>query len=410
MPRREGYVNPLAFTISLCLCFTVCVALLRVWIRRNAYGLDDAVIGVATLVSLGHTASGYAALMAGLGRPWSKILAEEDLARLNQASVASIILFFIPLYLSKCAMLSFLGRITKTPSQILLYRTCNIVVAIFGVVSIVLVTAGCPTKPQSGWYWAFSNNASSCPSQDLRWQVVTAFDIITELVLLALPVHLVWNLQMPWTKKAMIIIAFWIRLPALGFSLARNYYTLQLRHRNADAGLDGALISIWLEIELSYALAASTLSALKAFMESFDSGFGLGFTRGKGDDSYGMSNVSGSSGGQSSKTEKSKSGSPTSSGARGAPTPVLPGKKDPQTHGAAATPVPGRDNAMKLRPEQDIAYRTAISAEPFGDISLWRANSSSGSESSDDMVIHRDMAYEVQHDEAPMLPDAAHHA
>lgn len=84
MPRREGYVNPLAFTISLCLCFTVCVALLRVWIRRNAYGLDDAVIGVATLVSLGHTASGYAALMAGLGRPWSKILVEEDLAALNQ--------------------------------------------------------------------------------------------------------------------------------------------------------------------------------------------------------------------------------------------------------------------------------------------------------------------------------------
>lgn len=43
--------------------------------------------------------------------------------------------------------------------------------------------------------------------------MVTAFDIITELLLLALPVHLVWNLQMPMSKKAMIIIAFWIRLP-----------------------------------------------------------------------------------------------------------------------------------------------------------------------------------------------------
>lgn len=87
MPRREGYVNPLAFTISLCLCFTLCMALLRVWIRRNAYGPDDAVIGVATLVSLGHTGSGYAALLAGLGKPWSSIKFEDGLARLNQVGL-----------------------------------------------------------------------------------------------------------------------------------------------------------------------------------------------------------------------------------------------------------------------------------------------------------------------------------
>jgi hypothetical protein len=43
--------------------------------------------------------------------------------------------------------------------------------------------------------------------------VVTAFDIVTELGMLALPIHLVWHLQMPRAKKAMIIIAFWIRLP-----------------------------------------------------------------------------------------------------------------------------------------------------------------------------------------------------
>lgn len=201
---------------------------------------------------------------------------------------------------------------------------------------------------------------------------------------------------------------------ALGFSLARNYYTLQLRQRSSDAGLDAALVSIWLEIELAYALAASTLSALKAFMESFDSGFGLGFTRGKGDDSYGMSNVSGSSGGQSSKTEKSKSSSPTSSGARESTAPALPSREDSQVPVASKPPDSRtrRDaSAIKLRPERDIAYRTSISAEPFGDISLWRANSSSnGSESSDDMVIHRDMAFDVQTDEAPMLPVAAHHA
>lgn len=140
-------------------------------------------------------------------------------------------LFFLALYLSKCAMLSFLVRITKTPSQILTYRICAGVVGLFGILSIVISTAGCPARPASSYYWAFRENAGRCPSlvsttlcsafiawvakamQDIRWQILTAFDVVTEIGLLALPIQLVWNLQMPRSKKAMITVAFWIRLP-----------------------------------------------------------------------------------------------------------------------------------------------------------------------------------------------------
>ena len=86
---------------------------------------------------------------------------------------------------------------------------------------------------------------------------------------------------MPWTKKTVLLFAFYLRLPVIGLSLGRNAYTLRLRHASSDAGLDSAIVTIWLEVQLAYALAASTLSALKAFTESFETGFGLGFTRGK---------------------------------------------------------------------------------------------------------------------------------
>lgn len=93
MPQRNAYGDVVAFTISLCLCFTVCIALLRVWIRRNAYGSDDIVIGVATLVSLGHTGSSYAALSAGLGGKWSTISSEgSNLAQLNQVCGQCVLL------------------------------------------------------------------------------------------------------------------------------------------------------------------------------------------------------------------------------------------------------------------------------------------------------------------------------
>ncbi|KAK4506975.1 hypothetical protein PRZ48_000709 [Zasmidium cellare] len=402
MPQREGYENWLLFVISLSLVFTICIALLRLWIRKSAYGVDDVVIGAATLVSLGHTGADYAAMSYGLGKTWRSILEQGDLARLNEASIAGIVLFFVALYLSKCAMLSFLTRITKTPSQIILYQSCNAIVGVLGFVSVLVVTVGC--RPKSGYYWAFSDNADTCGSQAARWQAITGLDVVTEILLLLLPIHLVWKLHMAKSKKLLIIVAFWIRLPALGFSIGRNYYTLLLNHEDTDIGLDSALVTIWLEVELAYAIGSSTLSALKSFTDNFATGFGLGFTRGKGEDSYGLSNVSGSTN-HTSKTEKAKSASPSQSRTDKSADRTTVDRKasDPRVPPPAHVNNVASDAPLRLRPEGAVAY-ASVSAEPYCP-ELWRANSSVGSDSSgDEMVILRETAYEVQHDQAPMLP------
>ncbi|CAK4031654.1 Hypothetical predicted protein [Lecanosticta acicola] len=404
MPRGEGYENATAYVVSLCLVFTICVALLRLWIRKSAYGRDDAVIGAATLLSFGHTAASYAALKFGLGKRWVAVEdgASADLDKLDQASLAGIILFFAALYLSKCAMLAFLRRITKTRSQVLLYHICTGAVGALGLLSMIIATAGCPTE--SGYYWAFHWNASSCPSQSARWQTLTGLDIVTEILLLVLPIHLVWNLQMPLSKKAMITVAFWVRLPALGFSLGRNYYTLQLQQSDSSPTFDSALVVIWMEVELAYAIGASTLSAMKSFTESANTGFGLGFTRGKADDCYGLSNVSASSG--ATRTDKD---SKCASGSQSQPSEHV--RKPchavtrPKAHGTSV-----EEPALKLRPERGIATYTSVSAEPIGNggQNVWRANSSVGSDTSreNDLVILRETGYDVQHDRAPMLPVA----
>ena len=271
-----------------------------------------------------------------MGKPWIDIKASKDLAALNavcmhhlipwskrmltilQASIAGVVTFIIALYISKIGILAFLSRITKNRARVLGYYACCALVATFGVMSVLIVTVGCSSP--SGYYWAFYENSPRCDSQvsrkrsshsniqtartdshslqSVRWQVLTALDIITELGLLALPLQLVWNLQMPRTKKSVLLVAFYLRLPVIGLSLGRNAYTLRLRHAFSDAGLDSAIVTIWLEVQLAYALAVSTLSALKAFTESFETGFGLGFTRGKSEGgSYALSGMSGSGNG-----------------------------------------------------------------------------------------------------------------
>jgi hypothetical protein len=185
MPRHLGFSDSVNFTISLCLTYTLCISCVRIWIRKGAFGVDDIVIAIATLVSFGHTAADYVALANGLGTPWAHIVNEENLSSLNavictsqryiphqsadiltphQASIAGIVTYIISLYLSKCAMISFLGRITKTHNQISLYHICNALTAMIGVASLLTVTTDCPSG--SGYYWAFhSNRFLACPSQ-----------------------------------------------------------------------------------------------------------------------------------------------------------------------------------------------------------------------------------------------------
>ncbi|KAK5723232.1 hypothetical protein LTR15_004929 [Elasticomyces elasticus] len=411
MPQRPGKQDALNLTISLCLTYTLCVAGVRVWIRKGSFGLDDAVIGLSTIVTLCHYATSYVGLSQGLGSSWQQIREAHGVAVLNGSAIAGAVTFLSALYLSKCAMIFFLSRITKTPRQLKIFLACNIFSAILGLASVLMVTVGCGQG--SGYYWAFYENSTSCPSQSARWQAVTGLDIITELLLLALPVYLVWGLQMPMKKKAMILLAFYLRLPVLGFSIGRNWYAMQLRLPQTDPGTDSALVVIWLGVELAYALAASTLSALKGFTESFNSDFGLGFTRGKGDGSYGMSNVSGGSG-QSSKIEKSKDPATIESSAGATRMDSVSPAETKGSSEVSTSPVTPAESIeeppLKLRPDNILKSVICVTSDPtHPEHRLWRRNSNASSRyssPSDDMVIMRETAYEVQHDRAPMLPIA----
>ncbi|KAK3117304.1 hypothetical protein LTR53_001485 [Teratosphaeriaceae sp. CCFEE 6253] len=384
MPRRPGYEDALSLTVSLCLVYTLCMAGVRVWIRKGSFGLDDIVVGLSTIIALCHYATSYIGLAQGLGGPWSGIEDGRAVSRLNEAALAGVVTFIFALYLSKCAMLFFLSRITKTPKQLKLFLACNIATAVIG---------------------------------STRWQVITALDIITEALLLALPVYLVWGLQMRIKRKAMIIAAFYLRLPVLGFSIGRNSYALQLRLPQTDPGMESGLVVIWLGVELAYALAASTLSALKGFTESFNSDFGLGFTRGKGEGSYGMSDVSGGSA-ESSKVGRPKNPAAIESAADASRiASVTPSVTQAEAPAPAVRSMRSAEEIaeyppLKLRPERALQTYTCITTD--AEHKPWRSGSRASSRYSspataDDMVIMREATYEVQHDRAPMLPNG-HHA
>jgi hypothetical protein len=102
-------------------------------------------------------------------------------------------------------------RIQSKTRSSYFYPILVMIYIILGIASALVVTAGCPSA--SAYYWDFARNKGSCPSEEARWQAMTVLDIISEIVLLALPVNLVWSLQMPQRRKAMVIVTFWTRIP-----------------------------------------------------------------------------------------------------------------------------------------------------------------------------------------------------
>ena len=272
---------------------------------------------------------------------------------------------------------------------------------------------------KSAFYFAFAQNASSCRSQvksllkslapwllltlrqSIRWNVFFAIDILTELVLLVLPVFQVWNLQMPLKRKLTIIAAFYLRIPVFGMSIGRWWYTNHLCQSDVDAGRESAIVLIWLSVETSYAIASTTFSALKAFAMNFNSAFGLGFTINAGPDSYSLSRVN-------------KNGSSNLASGGNDSSQVVSQSAGEQ-----------KDRILVHQREIDVEQerRTPPSSFPrtFTQISAngrhhaypehgWREDVSTDSErAGDGMVIRRDTEYTVDYygnsDEYPILPD-----
>ncbi|KAI4162442.1 MAG: hypothetical protein LQ342_003857 [Letrouitia transgressa] len=167
------------------------------------------------------------------------------------------------------------------------------IVVALGLGSMLALMVDCRVV-SSIYYWDFPGHESFCPSpvrtsrhhgligivadgseQYTRWQVVVAFDVITEILILVVPVDLIWCLQMPSSRKVGIIVSFYIRIPVLAFSIARDYYVHNLMSAS-DTGLASRYVIIWQEVELTYSIAAATLMCLRPLIRDFDTGFGLG--------------------------------------------------------------------------------------------------------------------------------------
>lgn len=121
-----------------------------------------------------------------------------------------------------------------------------------------------------------------------RWAALTALDVATELIIVALPTWAISRVQVGTSKKRLVIFVFSFRLLVAGFSIAVLVSYLNFL-RGSQAELDLVHTVVWQEVLIGCSLMSASIPCFRSFLWAFMS---MGLQRADG----GTSTTSGSHG------------------------------------------------------------------------------------------------------------------
>ncbi|KAK3677125.1 hypothetical protein LTR78_003330 [Recurvomyces mirabilis] len=169
--------------------------------------------------------------------------------------------------MSKLSITLLLHRLTPNEQQRRVFAGGMIVSAVWTFASIFAVALQCDlSRP-----WITLDQ--TCASSARIWYAVGAFDIITEIMLVAMAAYLVWDLKMIWQSKATVVFGFAVRLLmiiAIGLRLAA-FDPIGLTTNPFI--LEDEFI-IWMQTELCFANVSASIPTLRVFVNSLTTSYG----------------------------------------------------------------------------------------------------------------------------------------
>ncbi|KAJ5584231.1 uncharacterized protein N7459_004031 [Penicillium hispanicum] len=303
-------------TAALGLVVSLACFLIRLYVRLiliPPFARDDMVLLGATAVGVVQSILVFYACSRGFGTSISLL----DITRVNQIQAVSSrfacftiaprlssqiiatsdVFALVVIYLSKCCVVAIYLRLTpQKPHNRASWATfalCTVwlIPAVFillvncelnkpwrteggqcqHLVGVALVTApvcGVGTSEECLW-----RVLTRKPFKYERWQFIATVDILTELILFLLAVALLKGLFMSVKRKLGIGFAFLFRFPLIVFTLL-HISTLRSALHDPDVTLAAVEPTLWLQVEVHYALVACSVFCLRPFMAAVSTNYG----------------------------------------------------------------------------------------------------------------------------------------
>ncbi|OCK93489.1 uncharacterized protein K441DRAFT_697070 [Cenococcum geophilum 1.58] len=225
---------------------------------------DDGVACLAMLFSSAQTITLSTEIANGLGRHYGD-LDKSELLGFQKSSYASNILFIATIWLAKTAVALQVRQLTPVLWQLHLIIGFVIFLAIWGITAIFAASFQC------GLPHPYQTNGNHCFNQAVFWDYFGVTNIITDFVLILLPVNVLWDIQINRGRKVAILGCFASRLLVIIAIICQLVYSRGV-YTSSDLTYDVWKTTLCAQFVQNLSVVASSIPYLKPFYMGLESG------------------------------------------------------------------------------------------------------------------------------------------
>ncbi|MCJ1451252.1 hypothetical protein MMC28_001588 [Mycoblastus sanguinarius] len=263
-----GHRGPLISLSSWIMMVVMCISVLlkvasKFWKVRALQG-DDCIILAAMVTAVCSIVATSEQVAAALGQH-AKDLSTSQIEKYQKAEYTAQILYLSSLGLAKTGSAIFMKTLARTAINRALINgmaSLNIAWVLAGVIGIAF-------QCQIAHTWAILSN--QCFNQPLFWNAIGSFDVLIDVMLIAFPVRVVWDLQMSWSKKALVIGVFALRILVIPLTILRLVF-LTSASKSLDHTYDDFNTVLITEFGMTLGIIMSCLPFLKAILDDLQAG------------------------------------------------------------------------------------------------------------------------------------------
>ncbi|KAH6675008.1 hypothetical protein B0J14DRAFT_653183 [Halenospora varia] len=246
-----------SIVLTLLSAFFVGIRLIaRVVILKNG-GQDEIAIVASLICAFGLLAASLAEARFGLGKHVYE-LENDEIRNILKSLWVAIFFYTMSLTLTKLSIVLQYLRVFVGPR---IRRACWAtiwLILLYGFQATFISAFNC--YPVSG-FWDLSVK-SKCISKEFLWFFNASFNILTDIIIIGLPMPVVSNLQIPAKQKILIMAIFALGGFACLVSILR-LHSLYVLSRSKDLTWDNTETGMWSNIEVNIGIICASAQTIR---------------------------------------------------------------------------------------------------------------------------------------------------
>ncbi|KFX94880.1 hypothetical protein O988_06098 [Pseudogymnoascus sp. VKM F-3808] len=263
-----AYVQSVIPLVVTSLLFTIIAGILvltRVITRARIgiIGIDDYLSLGALCASILFCVVVFQQIKYGLGTPFATI-PPENIPIFVKCLWGTIPCYNTSLILTKLSIIFQYKRIFTTP---MINRLCNIMLGVLVVYGLWTIVGSIVMCIPVAAFWD-EKIKGHCMNRLQFWFANAGVNIATDIIIFAIPMPLLKQLQLPKKQKIglMFVFGFGAFVCITSIIRLKSLYEISV---SPDTALDGVNAGIWSGIEINVALACASLPAIKPLIAKF---------------------------------------------------------------------------------------------------------------------------------------------